>query len=317
MPALSRRQSAGEEICVLAPWLIFTVTIERGSRGDDEIYLHAGGQGFWVARMIKRLGCRPVLCAPAGGETGAVVEALVRAEEIEFRAIESQGWNGGYVHDRRGGQRDQIALRKSRKLNRHELDDLYDAALTTGLRAGVIVLTGLIDEEILPADFFRRMALDLHANNVKVVADLAGAPLAALQGGLSFLKVSHEELIDGGHSHTDDRAAIIAGIRSLHDSAGACNVVVSRAEQPGLALLGDRLVEFAAPRFEPLDHRGAGDSMTAALAVAQARGLTDEDALRLGAAAGALNVTRHGLGTGDFRDIQEIAKLVTVQEIKD
>src|SRR5688572_26527202 len=107
MPALTHRQSAGEEICVLAPWLIFTVTIERGSRGDDEIYLHAGGQGFWVARMIKRLGCRPVLCAPAGGETGAVVEALVRAEEIEFRAIESQGWNGGYVHDRRGGQRDQ------------------------------------------------------------------------------------------------------------------------------------------------------------------------------------------------------------------
>ena len=77
------------------------------------------------------------------------------------------------------------------------------------------------------------------------------------------------------------------------------NVIVSRAEEPALALLEDRLVQIIGPEFERVDHRGAGDSMTAAIAAALARQQDIETALRLGAAAGALNTTRHGLATGE------------------
>ena len=46
----------------------------------------------------------------------------------------------------------------------------------------------------------------------------------------------------------------------------------------------------------PIDQSGAGDSMTAALAFARASGLAPEETLKLAVAAGAMNVTRHGLG---------------------
>jgi len=57
-------------------------------------------------------------------------------------------------------------------------------------------------------------------------------------------------------------------------------------------------VELVSPAFESLDQRGTGDSMFAATGVGLARGMGMIEALRLGMAAGALNATRRGLGTG-------------------
>jgi 1-phosphofructokinase len=92
-------------------------------------------------------------------------------------------------------------------------------------------------------------------------------------------------------------------------------VIVSRAAEPALALLEDRLVEVAGPRFQARDHRGAGDSMTAGLAVGFAQGLGLEAVLRLAAAAGTLNVTRHGLGSGRRDSIEAIASRIEIRPL--
>ena len=67
--------------------------------------------------------------------------------------------------------------------------------------------------------------------------------------------------------------------------------------------------------FEPLDERGAGDSMFAAIGVGLARGMGLPDALRIGAAAGALNATRRGLGTGTQQEIERLAAHVTLRPL--
>jgi 1-phosphofructokinase len=99
-------------------------------------------------------------------------------------------------------------------------------------------------------------------------------------------------------------------------ASGAHTVVVSRAEQPTLALSDTDVVMVNTPRLEPLDTRGAGDSLTAGIAAGLARGADIEGALRLGAAAGALNVTRRGLGTGSRHDIENMARLIRVHPLE-
>jgi 1-phosphofructokinase len=55
--------------------------------------------------------------------------------------------------------------------------------------------------------------------------------------------------------------------------------------------------------------------MTAALALAIASDMSGPDALRLATAAGALNVTRAGRGTGRLQDIEVLAESVEVTEV--
>lgn len=282
---------------IFAPAPQLTITIEqRGDRPD--IHLHAGGQGIWQARMVRALGVPVVLCAALGGETGRVLEPLLADEGIDLRAVRGESRSGGYVHDRRGGSRVNIVDAPGEPLTRHELDELYGLALAEGLRAEVSVLSGPANNEVR-ADPYRRLAHDLTRNGRRVLADLSGDRLsAALQGGLAFLKVSHEELVVDGRVADDSEEEMLRAMRALHD-AGAESIVVSRADRPALALLDDEMIyELIMPKLEAADPRGAGDSMTAGVAAVLAGGGDLKTAVRTGAAAGAINVTRHGLGTG-------------------
>lgn len=304
----------GASVLVFAPAPLLTVTIEHGRRGE-ELHLHAGGQGFWVARMVRRLGVPVTMCSPFGGETGRVLRLLVEAEGVAVKGVEVQAASGSYVHDRRDGSRRIISHIPGEPLGRHDMDNLYDAALVAGLQAGVAVLTGQFGSHVVPVEMFRRLAVDLRSNGCLVVADLSAAELrAALRGGIDVLKVSHEELLRDGFVPSEEVDDIVDAMYWLRD-AGAGVVVVTRAGEPALALADGRLLEIDVPRLEAVDYRGAGDSLTAGLATGLARRLPVEDALREAAAAGSLNVTRHGLGTGSRSDVQGLARLVDVREV--
>jgi 1-phosphofructokinase len=297
---------------VFSPSPMITVTVEAVGEGVPEVHFHAGGQGLWVARMMHQLGVTVTLCAALGGESGVVLHSLIEREGLELRAVPSESWNGAYVHDRREGEREVIVETSAASLSRHELDALYSATLTAGIDAGICVLTGTKHEEVVPVDTFRRLAADLGRNGVEVVVDLSGAPLAAaLEGGVGLLKLSHEEVVRDTYAKSDAIDDLVDAIGKLR-AAGARDVVISRSGEPVLACLDERLLEAETPKLEVVDHRGAGDAMTATLAVARARRSSAEDTLRLAVAAGSLNATRHGLATGEREDVERLAKDVPV-----
>ncbi|MET8363130.1 PfkB family carbohydrate kinase [Micromonospora sp. NPDC005194] len=296
-------------VMVFAPTPQLTVTVDQPN-DQPELHLHPGGQGVWQARMVLSLGVDVVLCAALGGEVGQVLEPLLVSEGVDLKVVMRDSGSGGYVHDRRGGSRQEVVDVPGDRLSRHELDELYNLALGEGLRADVSVLSGPNAPWLVPADLYRRFAADLGANGSRVVADLSGDHLGAvLDGGVFFLKVSHEELIRDGRARSGDGAELTRAMYDLHAS-GAETVVVSRADQPALALIDGELFEVEMPRLEAADPRGAGDSMTAGVAAVIARGGDIRTAIRTGAAAGALNVTRHGLGTGRLDSITGLVERV-------
>jgi 1-phosphofructokinase len=302
--------------CVFAPSPLLTVTVESGDGDASEVHLHAGGQGFWIGRMLVALGMPTEVCVALGGEVGHVLETLMAAEGVRVRVGTRTRGNGAYVHDRRGGEREPVADMPPVTLSRHEVDELYSSTLASGLASDVTVLGGPATPDVIPADVYRRMAADLRAVGKPVVADLSGQTLtAALQGGLTVLKVSHEDLVEDGRAEAEDVEALTEAIRVL-TKEGAENVVVSRGGEPTIACIEGELVEVQTPRMQRVDHRGAGDSMTAGLATALARGLDMTEALRLGAAAGTSNVTRRGLATGQREVVEQLAEHIVVRPLR-
>lgn len=226
------------------------------------------------------------------------------------------------MHDRRDGERSPVVETDDPPLSRHELDELYAATLREAMGAAVVLLSGPAGDEVLPADTYRRLAADLGAFDCLVMVDLAGERLDhALKGGVDIVKVSHEELLDDGRLDADDgradESAIVAAMHRLR-SEGAGAVIVSRESEGVLALIDGAVVWAKAPDMEVVDTKGAGDSLTAAIAATIAREGRDlRRAVAVGAAAGALNVTRHGLGTGDKGAILALAEHVVVRDRED
>jgi 1-phosphofructokinase len=304
-------------VAVFAPSPQLTITVEQ-VEGEPDVHVHAGGQGVWQARMIAALGVPVALCCALGGETGQVLRDLIGGPEIDVRVREVGARNGAYVHDRRDGGRALVAEMRPDKLTRHELDDLYELTLVAGIDAGVAVLSGSADDaadEVVPVSMFERLAADLAGAGCRVVVDLSGARLAAaLESAPSVVKVSHEELTADGLAASDSVPDLVGAARAIVER-GVGLVVVSRASDPVLVVHQDEVCTVSPPRLSPVDTRGGGDSMTAGLAAALALELDIAATLRLSAAAGALNVTRHGLGSGSGDAVRALADRVEITPV--
>lgn len=303
------------DVVIFAPSPVLEITVEEHA-DDGDVHLHAGGQGVWQARMLQSLGCDVQLCSALSGETGRVLGYLLREEGIPVAGIRRHARGGVFVTDRRHGEKVPIIESGGDALSRHEQDELYGLTLRTGLDAALVILSGPHGDGVIPADFYRRLAADLRTGGVRVVVDLAGERLdAALAGGVTVAKVSDEELLaDGRIAELADVSQIVDAMRRLHD-AGAEVVVVTRAEESALLLQDGAVHEVVAPKMEVVDSAGAGDSFVGAFCSVLARGGSVPDAAQLGAAAGAQNVTRHGLGTGEAATIERLRQLVVIRAL--
>jgi len=304
-------------LVVFAPSPLLTITVEGAGTARQEIHLHAGGQGFWVARLATLLGARVGLCCALGGESGAVLRALIARENVELLDVDCAAANGVYIHARRDGAREQLARTECRGLSRHEADELYGVMLSAALDARLAMLTGVDPATVVESDVYRRLAGDLRSNGVQVIADLTGSSLkAALAGGVDLLKLSEEEILRERLARSSGVEDLLEGSEALHEG-GASTVLISRAEEPALVLDGSsgRSLELTGPRVEALEPRGTGDSMFAALGAGLAGGKELDDALRLAMAAGCLNATRHGLGTGTREQIEQLSRHIEIKPI--
>ncbi|MPV36866.1 1-phosphofructokinase family hexose kinase [Georgenia subflava] len=308
-------------ICVVAPTPLLVVEIASGhedsgmSNEHADIHLHPGGQGLWVARMAVSLGAEVTVCAPFGGEVGAHVAQMLGTDQLTIHGVTYNGGNGAYVYDLRGEDRETVAYMPPPSLNRHELDDLYGTVLVDALESDVLVVTGAEPSSVVPASFFGRIVRDLRSAGKAVVADLSGAAArAAAKAGPTVLKMSHEEVVAAELAPDDEMGSLRTAAEQLV-AGGVGAMVVSRAQAHALLVTTEGVRRAVGPVVTPLDHRGAGDSMTAGIAVGLGRGLDVADAVRLGAAAGALNVTRRGLGTGRRDQIERFAERISIEEM--
>jgi len=298
-------------VTVFAPNPLLNITIERG-RGADDIHVHAGGQGVWVARVAGELGAEPVLCAFLGGEPGRLLRPLLEALPGDLRLVETTSTSGCSVVDRRGGEREVIATAWAEAPSRHELDDLFSVTLAAALNGDVLAVCNPWPGDLLPLELYGNLVADARANGVKVVVDLSTPRLdSALEGGPDIVKINDWELAEYVVGPVDGPRLRAGAELLLERGAGA--VVITRGGEPALAVSGNGAWTVVPPRLERGFREGCGDSMLGAMAAVLAAGGDFERALVLGSAAGAACFLRHGLGSAKSPVIEELAGRVELR----
>lgn len=300
-------------VVVFGPHPLLSVTIE--SRGEaDDVHVHAGGQGVWLGRMAAELGADVTLCGFLGGETGAVLEGLLAELPFAARMTAATGASGCYVTDRRGEERHELARQVSPPPSRHELDALISGTIAAALGADVLAICNPFPGDQLPESVYAELAADARAGGTTVIADLSSPRLdALLPAAPRLVKVNDWELAEFVQGPVDPPELLLAAARRLQEG-GAETVLVTRGGDPALWLGPDaeprRLVP---PALERGMREGCGDSMMGAVAAALADGRPLDEAVVLGAGAGAANFLHAGLGSGDRDTVERLAALVRLE----
>lgn len=301
-------------VALFAPNPVLTVTLEVEGGGEQPaIHFHAGGQGVWVARMAACLGAEPVLCALAGGETGELLRPLLARAGGTRALVASGAASGCYVTDRRSGEREVIALSLAGAPSRHELDELFSLACAHAISSGWLVVTNPLPPDALPLECYGDLVADARAGGARVLVDLSSPRLdSALRGRPELVKINDWELAEFICGPVSEPPQLLAAAARVRD-AGAASVIVTRGEKPALMLAEDEAWQLTPPHFEQGHREGCGDAMMGAIAAGLARGMPLREAAVLGAAAGAANFLRHGLGRASREVVEQLRDAVRVE----
>ncbi len=309
--------SSAPRVAIFAPHPLLTVTLEREGPDREQVHFHPGGQGVWVARMAACMGAEPVLCGFRGGESGELLDALLGRLGGERRLVDTTSASGCYVTDRRSGERELLTCTLSDPPSRHELDELFSIACAEAIADGWLVVTNPMPGESLPLEIYGDLVADARASGCRTLVDLSAPRLnSALRGEPDLVKLNDWELAEFVCGPVSEPAQLRAAAGRLREE-GAGAVIVTRGEQPALVLAGERAWWLTPPRLTRGYREGCGDAMLGALAATWARGEPLEQALTVGAAAGAANFLRHGLGSASRNAVERLVDSVALEPVAD
>lgn len=301
-------------VAIFGPHPLLTVTLEVEGEDRESIHFHAGGQGVWVAAVAAQMGAQPVLCGLIGGESGELMRPLIaRVTGGHERLVDCASTSGCYVTDRRSGRREVLASQLSEPPSRHELDELFSTTVAESLSCGWLVVANPMPAEALPLETYGDLVADARSGGCRTLVDLSSPRLdSALRGEPDLVKVNDWELAEFVSGPVSKPEQLLDAAERLRER-GARSVIVTRGERSALVLHEQEAWELLPPRFEHGYREGCGDSMMGALAAAWAAGGSFERALVLGAAAGAANFLRRGLGHASREVIEELAENVALR----
>jgi 1-phosphofructokinase len=303
------------KVALFAPHPLLTVTIEMEGTERQQIHFHAGGQGAWAARMVAHMGATPVLCGFLGGESGELLGGLLEQaiSPGEMRIVKSSAASGCYVTDRREGERKLLAMTLSDPPTRHELDELFSLTCAEAIACGWLIVTNPMPGSTLPLEIYGDLVADAKANGCRTLVDLSSPRMdSALRGKPDVAKLNDWELAEFVRGPVSEPDQLLAAAERLRDG-GADTVIVTRGEKPAIVLQGERALKLTPPHFEHGYREGCGDAMMGALTAAWALGESFEQALAVGAAAGAANFLRHGLGSASREVVERLVDSVTLE----
>ena len=272
-----------------------------------------GGKGCNVAMVLAELGVESVATGLAAGATGRRMEAILRAAHVTPDFV----WTAGETRlntvliETETSAHTTICASELHP-DEQALPGLMAWTERWAEAAEVVVLSGSLPEG-WPASVYGDLTR-LCRSHAPVVVDAAGDNLlAALSEGVAACKPNRAEL-ESVAGPINTRADVLRGGQQLRER-GAGWVLASLGAE-GAILASERGAWSAEGLRVPMvNPAGAGDGMTACLALGIVRGWDEAETLRWGIAVSAAIVTTRGTAELHREDVERLIEVVRVERV--
>lgn len=254
--------------------------------------LDPGGGGVNVARVVQRLGGRPLAVYTAGGPTGEAYRRLIEAERLATLVVPIQGSTRQdfTVDETSTGKQFRFVL-QGPELSEPEWRLCLALVADSIQPGGYVVASGSLPPGV-PDNFYAEVARLARDQNARCVVDASGPALAAaLTEGVFLVKPSRRELglhfgttLDSEQSELDAAMALVADGSAEH-------VALTLGGQGAVLASSGGTLRLPVPQVRVQSTVGAGDSFLAAFVLRLAQGRTLAEAFRSAVAAGSATVT--------------------------
>lgn len=280
-----------------------------------ELRQDPGGKGINVSKVIKQLGGESVAWAVLGGNTGRGIKASLEEMGIACRAFEVEGETRTNlkVVDPVDDTHTDIN-EPGPVVTDAMLDDMLAQLVAEISEGDIVVLAGSIARGASD-DTYEKWVKACREAGAKVFLDADGDKLVAgIKGNPFLIKPNEIELGNmlGRTLDTDEKVAEAA--RELI-AQGLDNVVVSMGGAGAMFVSADRVVKGGSVKVPVGSTVGAGDSVVAALAFAEEKGMSLEEKVKLSMATGAANVMQSGTQAAPRDLVDSLIEKVTVTEM--
>ena len=276
----------------------------------------AGGKGINVSKVIAKLGGESTAIAVLAGQTGQWIANALVENNIEVQAITVPGETRTNlkVVDTEGGTNTDIN-EPGPEVTDSVLEQALVDVISKTSAGDIVVLSGSLPRGA-SVDTYGRWTSALRNAGLKVYLDADGAALSAgLEQKPYFTKPNDHELSAMLGRKLVDLDAIAAAASEI--VAGGIDTVCVSMGSNGAVYATANEVWYAGPvKVKVGSTVGAGDSVVAAFAFADAQGLSTEDTLRLAMATGAANVMESGTQAAERSVVDSLIEKVQLTRLR-
>ena len=275
-----------------------------------------GGKGINVSKVIDKLGGKSIATGILGGDTGRAIQSALEAMglETDFRFVDGETRTNLKIIDPVNHTNTDIN-EPGVTVSEVILGNLLKELTGKLTEKDIVVLSGSLPKGA-PKDTYGTWVKACRDTGAKVILDADGDLLAAgLEAAPYMIKPNNHEIsrLMGKTLKTPEELEQAA--KELMDQYDIGKIVVSMGGDGALYVTKDGTIYAEGLKVPVGSTVGAGDSVVAALAVAEEAGMSLEETVRLSTATGAANVMCRGTQAAEYEVIKDLIPKVVFRNL--
>lgn len=275
-----------------------------------------GGKGINVSKVIGKLGGNSIAAGILGGDTGRAILSALESMGLTtcFHFVEGETRTNMKIIDPEAHTNTDIN-EPGVTVSEEILGELLTELLGKVTEKDIVVISGSMPKGS-PQDTYYTWTKAFREKGAKVILDADGELLkAGLKASPYLIKPNNHELSALTGKTLETPKELEETARSLMKEYGIEKTVVSMGGAGALYVTAGETIYAEGLKVPVGSTVGAGDSVVAALAVAEESGMSLEETVCLSTATGAANVMCSGTQAAEYEVIEKLIPKVVYHRI--